>query len=135
MRPAPQLAQCRVPTSRSPNAKSSHGLLRRDHLAILVMRGKWSEWPDLNRRPFVPQTNALPGCATPRHGAYLVRRLRRRNPGLLGLAPAQLEATLAPQAEAIDELGKGDQLVLGPVLEASTEHFGFAHPEGLTERR
>src|SRR3569833_4353780 len=26
----------------------------------------WSEWPDLNRRPFVPQTNALPGCATQR---------------------------------------------------------------------
>ena len=30
-------------------------------------RVEWSEWPDLNRRPFVPQTNALPGCATPRH--------------------------------------------------------------------
>ena len=27
---------------------------------------KWSERQDLNLRPFVPQTNALPGCATPR---------------------------------------------------------------------
>ena len=31
--------------------------------------GEWSERPDLNRRPFVPQTNALPDCATPRLAA------------------------------------------------------------------
>ena len=24
----------------------------------------WSEWRDLNPRPLVPQTSALPGCAT-----------------------------------------------------------------------
>ncbi len=28
---------------------------------------KWSEWRDLNPRPPVPQTDALPGCATLRH--------------------------------------------------------------------
>ncbi len=27
---------------------------------------KWSEWQDLNLRPLVPQTSALPSCATPR---------------------------------------------------------------------
>ena len=26
----------------------------------------WSEWRGSNPRPFAPQTNALPGCATPR---------------------------------------------------------------------
>ena len=26
----------------------------------------WSGWPDLNRRPLVPQTSALPDCATAR---------------------------------------------------------------------
>ena len=28
----------------------------------------WSGWPDLNRRPLVPQTSALPDCATARDG-------------------------------------------------------------------
>lgn len=29
---------------------------------------KWSRWRDLNSRPLVPKTNALPNCATPRYG-------------------------------------------------------------------
>ena len=31
------------------------------------MRNNWSERQDLNLRPPVPQTDALPGCATLRH--------------------------------------------------------------------
>lgn len=31
--------------------------------------GKWSGRPDLNRRPPVPQTGALPDCATPRQAS------------------------------------------------------------------
>ena len=34
---------------------------------------KWSGRQDLNLRPSVPKTDALPGCATPRHnGSYLI---------------------------------------------------------------
>ena len=29
----------------------------------------WSKWRDLNPRPFGPEPNALPNCATPRDGA------------------------------------------------------------------
>src|SRR5262245_50630790 len=36
-------------------------------------RKRWSGRPDLNRRPPVPQTGALPGCATPRRGAESIR--------------------------------------------------------------
>ena len=36
----------------------------------------WSEWRDLNPRPLVPQTSALPGCATlrPIKGSELLSR-------------------------------------------------------------
>ena len=35
--------------------------------------GKWSERRDLNPRPFAPQANALPVCATPRKKRYEIR--------------------------------------------------------------
>ena len=31
--------------------------------------GEWSGWLDSNQRPLAPKASALPGCATPRHGA------------------------------------------------------------------
>ncbi len=52
----------------------------------LIGGEEWSEWPDLNRRPFVPQTNALPGCATPRHGRLSSRLAVRAQPRPRGLA-------------------------------------------------
>ena len=36
---------------------------------------KWSGRQDLNLRPSVPKTDALPGCATPRHFAYNTMKL------------------------------------------------------------
>jgi hypothetical protein len=41
---------------------------------VHLVRGIWSGRPDLNRRPPVPQTGALPDCATPRREAESSRR-------------------------------------------------------------
>src|SRR3972149_3693714 len=41
------------------------------------VRGNWSGRPDLNRRPPVPQTGALPDCATPRQVSESTRGDRR----------------------------------------------------------
>ena len=55
--------------------------------------GYWSGRPDLNRRPPVPQTGALPDCATPRQARSLARgrppsptRGRRARPSIRGPA-------------------------------------------------
>ncbi len=37
----------------------------------------WSERQDLNLRPLVPQTSALPGCATLRQAVTSAREIRR----------------------------------------------------------
>lgn len=44
---------------------------------------QWSGRPDLNRRPSAPQADALPGCATPRHGADPLLRTGRKYSRLL----------------------------------------------------
>ena len=36
----------------------------------------WSERRDLNPRPFAPEANALPDCATLRHEHVLIKTLR-----------------------------------------------------------
>src|SRR6476620_3875330 len=41
----------------------------------------WSGREDLNLRPPVPHTGALPGCATPRSAEYTTAHLRARNGG------------------------------------------------------
>ena len=50
---------------------------------VTFVREKWSGRPDLNRRPPVPQTGALPDCATPRRASESstgVLRARPRQP-------------------------------------------------------
>lgn len=42
---------------------------------------QWSERPDSNRRPLDPQSSALPGCATLRHGCDYSDARAVRNPG------------------------------------------------------
>ena len=53
---------------------------------VALERGKWSGRPDLNRRPPVPQTGALPDCATPRRASSLAPRAanpaRRARPSI-----------------------------------------------------
>jgi Phage integrase family len=54
----------------------------------LLMSEIWSGRPDLNRRPPVPQTGALPDCATPRERPQSSTRSwarRASEPGLAGL--------------------------------------------------
>ena len=46
---------------------------------IQMRRGvemNWSERRDLNPRPFAPEANALPDCATLRHEHVLIKTLR-----------------------------------------------------------
>ncbi len=35
---------------------------------VCTQRSLWSEWRDLNSRPYGPEPYALPNCATPRYG-------------------------------------------------------------------
>ena len=52
-------------------------------LGVRFVRGSWSGRPDLNRRPPVPQTGALPDCATPRRRSESSTDVR----GVGGIAP------------------------------------------------
>src|SRR4051794_34286612 len=52
-----------------PSAPIEGTVMRRLPWEARSHRRIWSGRPDLNRRPPVPQTGALPGCATPRRGS------------------------------------------------------------------
>lgn len=38
---------------------------------VCTQRSLWSEWRDLNSRPYGPEPYALPNCATPRYNIYV----------------------------------------------------------------
>jgi hypothetical protein len=56
----------------------------------------WSERQDLNLRPLVPQTSALPGCATLRHQRIQIRISFQR------LASGAVETAAAPMGSTAD---------------------------------
>ena len=49
---------------------SSH-FLRQESTGKLSVLSVWSEWRDLNSRPYGPEPYALPNCATPRYNIYI----------------------------------------------------------------
>ncbi len=63
----PSLPKPMAPLHAAPDVQAM--VAARQH--VLRERSRWSGRPDLNRRPPVPQTGALPDCATPRQTGSL----------------------------------------------------------------
>ena len=50
--------------------QSSHFVDKKTR-TVLSVSFVWSEWRDLNSRPYGPEPYALPNCATPRYNIYI----------------------------------------------------------------
>ena len=82
--------KCQRPGHRAEHSRSAQ---KREGIAVRSTRKRsghntdalpslqWSERPDSNRRPLDPQSSALPGCATLRHGCDYSDARAARNPG------------------------------------------------------
>src|SRR5690606_2037835 len=100
--------------------------------------GFWSERPDLNRRPFVPQTNALPGCATPRLADdlekpdFLCKRVRPLNSQSREFHRSSACLPATPFAQGGCEIvDKGPASVLWrPCRKADADEQGHREDEG-----
>src|SRR4026208_1118110 len=90
-------------------------------LGVDFVLGCWSGRPDLNRRPPVPQTGALPDCATPRQAAQSSTRPGASFLVAFGLDLYSVDAPACRRVDsAVDVTSRDGRRPRGPSSPTST---------------